>query len=192
MLVIPPENKQIIEKIKKSYEDENCKVSNIEYIANGCHYPYYKVTFSIDKYNCEVTCPIEIEDYKFYHFSNIWNSDVCCEVKINDKIWNGIVIPDLYGIDIEKRYHSIKELLDLINSTPDHYESIRKIFCNGIMCIASMTNEDLAKLKLEKYRDFKTIKQIIYKLYNFLNIKGFEPLGTYDIIREPGFIKTPE
>lgn len=169
--MIPPENKQIIEKIKKSYENENCKVSNIEYIANGCHYPCYRVIFSIDKYNCEVTCPIETEDYKFYHFSNIWNSDVCCEVKINDKIWNGIEVPDLYGINIEKMYYSIKELLDLINSTPDHYESIRNDLCDSIMCIADITNKDLAKLKLEKHKNFKIIKKIIYRLYDFLNIE---------------------
>ena len=154
-------DKDKIEKIRKTYIKQGAEVLGIETMPHLPNKPAYRVEFNLKGHHCSIECPIEIEDAKkFYHIEDMWNSDVYCEVHIDDRFWNGLDIPDYYGEDIEKCFKSLYGIIKDIMDAPDHYEKLSNMIYNTLnLVLANIPSESLGLLQLQKHPKFDELEK---------------------------------
>ena len=133
-----------VERIRKAYTKQGAQILNIECVDDTTYMPIFKVEF---------TCPVETEDETFYHMQDIWNTDVNCEVVIDDRVWHGLDVPDYYGNNTVEALVSLDNILHEISTSKTYDERLRdqlfghlKTLYNRIDTLKLSEHEDFPKL----------------------------------------------
>ena len=142
-----------VERIRKAYSKQGAQILNIECVDDTTYMPIFKVEFTYKEHNCSITCPVETEDETLYHMQDIWNTDVSCEVVIDDRVWHGLDIPDYYGNNTVKALVSLDNILHEISTSKTYYERQKdqlfghlKTLYNKIDALKLSEHEDFPKL----------------------------------------------
>lgn len=157
------------DKIKKAYELQGARVKDITYEGSTDSYPYFKVQFSIDGLDCSIMCPVaessDTASESWYHITDIWNTDVTCDVHIEHKWWTGLDFDNTaYSKVPEATYKTLSDLILDIYNLKDHYERKREQLYSAFSAIEE--NEDLTLYNLPADDRFYDLQRLCRKILN--------------------------